>query len=102
MGVWCDFDRNRRTEKTGAIHALNIAVARMNFQELRDGTLLGELLALDFGRLMGVACSITPDRVSRSLVDLSIYGSITRSSINDITTAQAQRGLTRQRQKLFR
>jgi hypothetical protein len=66
MGVWCDFDRNRRTEKTGAIHALNIAVARMNFQELRDGTLLGELLALDFGRLMGVACSITPDRASRS------------------------------------
>ena len=56
MGVWCDFGRNRRTEKTGAIYASNIAAARMNLPQRRDRPLLRELLTLDFGRLMGVVC----------------------------------------------
>jgi hypothetical protein len=56
MGVWCDFDRNRRIEKTGAIHASNITAAQMNSPERRHGTLLAKLLTLDFGRLMGVVC----------------------------------------------
>jgi hypothetical protein len=54
MGVWCDFGRNRRTEKTGAIYASNIVAARMKFLEQCDRTLLRASLTLDFGRLMGV------------------------------------------------
>jgi hypothetical protein len=54
MGVWCDFGRNRRTEKTGAIYASNIVAARMNLPQRRDWTLLRKSLTLDFGRLMGV------------------------------------------------
>jgi len=57
MGVWCDFDRNRRTEKTGAIHASTIAAAQMNSPERRHGMLLRDLLTLDFDRPMGVLAS---------------------------------------------
>ena len=54
MGVWCDFDRNRRAEKTGAIHASQFAAAQMISLERRHRTLLAKLLTLDFSRLMGV------------------------------------------------
>jgi hypothetical protein len=36
MGVWCDFDRTRRTEKTDAIHASIVAAAQMNSPERRQ------------------------------------------------------------------
>ncbi len=57
MGVWCDFDRNRRAEKTGAIHAAKFAAVQMISPERCHGTLLEKILTLDFSGLMGVLTS---------------------------------------------
>jgi len=47
MGVWRDFDRNQRVEKTGAIHASNITAAQ-GFH--RSATPMGRCLK-DYWRL---------------------------------------------------
>ena|SRR5436853_4890668 len=54
MGVWCDFDRNRRNEKTGATFASIFAAAHKILDRQRHWTLFGDMFAVDFGRLMGV------------------------------------------------
>ncbi len=54
MGVWCDFDRNRRSEKTGATFASIFAAAHKILDRQRHWTLFGDMFAVDFGRLMGV------------------------------------------------
>jgi hypothetical protein len=46
MGVWCDFDRNQRVEKTGAIHASNITAA----QGFHGTTAMGRCVE-DYSRL---------------------------------------------------
>ena len=54
MGVWCDFNRNRRTEKTGAIQTSKFAAAQIVSLKRCHEALLEKLLTLDFSRLMGV------------------------------------------------